>query len=115
MTQHIESNFPKMGEHALEGSLVNMSGARSPYTQPVARKGPAGDSESEPSAVRGGMQISGEHCGPTFRPVATVSYPNSPEVSQTGRGLRAIPSVASRTGNGDFWNDRASQSGQVIS
>lgn len=104
------SAFPKMGEHPLEGSLVNTSGERSPYTKTVARKGPAGDSETEGAPVRGHTQIS-EAQGPTFAPQTTIDFPNAPEASQTGRGMRRVPSSV---GNRDFWDDRASQSGKVI-
>lgn len=109
------SNFPKMGEHPLEGTIVNTSGNRSPYTYPRAKSGPSGDSETEPSIVRGvGSLATGEHSGPCFAPQTTISFPNSPESGQTGRGLRTVPSVASRSGNGGFWDQRTSQSGQVI-
>lgn len=110
------SKFPKMGEHPLEGSIINMSGQRSPYTMPVERKGASGDPlATGGTSVRGvGPDATGEHSGPCFTPQTTICFPNSPEASKTGRGMRTIPSVASKTGNGDFWNDRASQSGQVI-
>lgn len=106
-----ESQFPKMGEHPLEGSVVNMSGNRSPYTMPVERKGPSADGEAEPAGKRGVTMATGERNGPCFRPQATICYPNAPESGSTGRGMRTVPS---RTGNQDFWDNRASQSGEVI-
>lgn len=109
------SNFPKMGEHPLVGTIVNTSGNRSPYTTSRPKGGPAGDSESEPSAVRPvGRNATGENAGPMFAPQTTVVFPNSPEAAKTGRGLVTVPSVASKNGNGDFWDKRA-YTGQVIS
>lgn len=109
------SQFEKMGESPLVGSLVNVSGNRSPYTTAVPRKGaPSADGESEPNAHRGQTMATGEHSGPCFRPQTTLFWPNAPEQAATGRALRYLPSAGSKSGNGDFWNDRASQSGQVI-
>lgn len=106
------SQFPKMGEEPLTSHLVNASGDRSPYTIFAAKHGPSADSEPGDQAVRGvGPEATGEHSGPRFSPVTTVFYPNAPEYATTGRGMRTVPSKA---GVGDFWDDRASQSGQVI-
>lgn len=108
------SNFPKVGEHPLEGTIVNTSGNRSPYTHAEGRF-TGGDAMGGGMAVRGvGSDATGEHSGPAFAPQSTVVYNNSPEASQTGRGMRAIRSVASRSGNGGFWDQRSSQTGQVI-
>lgn len=108
-----QSQFPKMGEHEIEGSLTNMSGRPSPYTTPRPKGGPSGDGESEPSNHRGvGSTATGERNGPTFRPVTTLYKQNAAEASATQRAMRTVPSSL---GNRDFWNDRAaSQSGQVI-
>lgn len=107
----MSTSFPAMGEEPLTSHLVNISGDRSPYTTPVARKGPAGDSESEPAAVRGQTEIHDAH-GPTFRPQTTICYPNAPEASGTGRGMRTVPSSL---GNKDFWDMRNSGAdGEVI-
>jgi hypothetical protein len=106
-----QTQFPKMGEEPLTNSLVNVSGNRSPYTTAVARKGPSGDSESEPATHRGQTSMSGTHPGPAFRPQTTISYPNAPEASQTGRGMRTLPSAV---GNSPFWDRRADESGEVI-
>ena len=106
------SNFPKMGEEPLVGSVVNVSGNRSPYTMPQARKGPSGDALAMGgTAVRGvGHDATGENAGPCFAPQTTISFPNSPEASQTGRALRTVPSAV---GNRDFWDSRY-ESGQVL-
>lgn len=106
-----QSHFEKMGQNPLVGTVVNTSGNRSPYTQLRPKKGPSGDSESEPASVRGRTMIHEAH-GPTFRPVTTISYPNAPEHAATGRGMRTVPSSL---GNRDFWSARSVQGGEVIS
>jgi hypothetical protein len=99
------SAFPKMGEHPLEGSIVNMSGQRSPYTNPVARPVQGDAIAVGGTAVRGvGSNATGEHSGPCFAPQTTIAFPNSPESSQTGRALVTVPSKA---GSSDFWDNRA--------
>lgn len=109
------SQFPKMGEHPLEGNIVNVSGDRSPYTQSVAKYSGGDAIATSGTSIRGvGRDATGEKPGPAFAPQTTISFPNSPESSQTLRSLRTVPSVASKTGNGDFWDSRTSQSGQVI-
>jgi hypothetical protein len=107
------ATFPKMGEEPLTQHLVNCSGDRSPYTLRAPKGGPSGDAlATGGKANRGvGAMATGEHSGARFSPVMTIDYPNSPEHAQTGRGMRTVPSKA---GVSDFWNDRASQSGQVI-
>ena len=111
----VSSNFPKMGEHPLEGNIVNTSGDRSPYTHAEGRFTGGDAIATGGTAIRPvGGNATGEHSGPCFAPQTTVSFPNSPKASQTGRGLRPIRSVASKTGNGDFWDSRTSQTGQVI-
>lgn len=102
-----QTSFPKMGEHPLVGTLVNISGDRSPYTtsRPKAASGDA--IATGGTAIRGvGGNATGEHSGPVFAPQTAISFANSSEASQTGRGLRTIPSVASKSGNGDFWDKR---------
>jgi hypothetical protein len=109
-----QSQFPKMGEHPLEGSLVNMSGQRSPYTTAVPRNGASNDSPDDggDATHRGQMLMSGEHNGPTFRPVTTLYQQNAAAASDIGRGMRTVPSAL---GDRDFWDQRASSSGEVIS
>jgi hypothetical protein len=114
MSESVQSSFAKMGEHPLVGTIVNTSGNRSPYTHPVADPAQGDAIATGGTAIRGvGRDATGEHSGPVCSPQTTISYPNSPEAAQTGRGLRTVPSVASRTGNGDFW-DRRAFTGQVI-
>lgn len=103
MADNATSNFPKMGEFALTDSIVNVSGNRSPYTQVQARSGPSADENPGGTAVRGQMAMNGENPGPRFAPQTTISFPNAPEASQTGRGLRVVPSSI---GNRDFWDSR---------
>ena len=101
MTPTSTSSFEKMGDSGYEG-LMNMSGERSPYTMPQARKGPTTpDMGGSPAGGRGSSMIHEAH-GPTFRPVASQSY--APEYPETGRGMRT---VASSVGNRDFWASRA--------
>jgi HNH endonuclease len=103
MAENATSSFVKMGEEPLTSHLVNASANRG-NTMPVARKGPSSDSEPGTMAVRGtGRMTSGEVNGPSFSPVTRISFPNSPEMSQTGRGLRTVPSKA---GVSDFWQQR---------
>lgn len=107
----VSSNFPKMGEHPLEGSIVNTSGNRSPYTHPRPEYAPTGGQDAASAGGRGvGPMATGENAGPRFAPVTTISYPNSPEASETGRALRTVRSAI---GNRDFWDKRYA-SGEVI-
>jgi hypothetical protein len=110
-----QTSFVKMGDHPLEGSIINTSGDRSPYTHAVGRYSGGDAIATGGTAIRGvGGDATGEHSGPVFAPQTTISFPNSPEASQTGRALRIMPSVASKTGNGAFWDNRAFDGGQVI-
>lgn len=104
----MSTNFPTMGESALE-DFVNISGDRSKYTMQVPRKGPSADVLAQGgTAHRGQITMNGEHNGPCFRPVTKLPFKAEPE---TGRGMRTVPSSL---GNRDFWQQRASSSGQVI-
>lgn len=103
MADNATSNFPKMGENPMVGTLVNVSGNRSPYTHPVARPSQGDALATGGTAIRGASSMSGEHNGPRFAPVTTICFPNSPEASQTGRGLRTVKSAI---GNRDFWDRR---------
>jgi hypothetical protein len=94
--------FPKMGDDGYSG-LVNMSGNRSPYTTPVARKGPTTpDMGGGGAGGRSNGGVLHEGMGPQFRPVASRVY--APEYPPTGRSIRPVPS---RAGRGDFWTARA--------
>ena len=108
MSMTTVSSFPKMGDDGYQG-LVNMSGDRSAYTTPVARKGPTTPDMGGGNA--GGRSNGGvlhEGMGPTFRPVASSAY--APEYPETGRNIRPIPSSANRN---DFWTARAAAGGNV--
>src|SRR5215472_6202311 len=106
------SNFPKMGEHPLEGNVVNVSGERSPYTNNRPKGGPTSDSEPGIQAVRGvGAMATGENAGPVFAPQTTISFPNSPEAATTGRAVKTVPSA---TRGGRFWHGARAEAGQVI-
>lgn len=102
------SDFPKMGETAYDG-LMNMSGQRSPYTIPQARKGPTSpDTGGENKSNRSAAMLH-EGMGPTFRPVA--SKVQGSEYPETGRGMRTVPSSV---GNRDFWASRGDYAGETI-
>lgn len=109
------STFEKMGETELTSHLVNVSGDRSKYTTPVAKKGPgAQDSIDGPTSTRGrGKTATGESNGPKFAPQTQICYTNDPVAHGTGRGMRQ---VASAVGNRDFWSARASNNddGQTL-
>lgn len=112
MAENATTHFPKMGEHPLEGSIVNTSGNRSPYTHPRPEYAPTGAMDPATAGGRGsGAMATGENAGPRFAPVVTISYPNAPESAQTGRALRTVPSAI---GNRDFWNARSAFVGPVI-
>jgi hypothetical protein len=108
MADMTTSSFPKMGENPLVGTIVNISGNRSPYTHPVALP-----SQGDAAAIGGtsirsvGSDATGENAGPRFAPVTMICFPNDPAASQTGRGLRIVRSAV---GNSDFW-DRRYESG----
>lgn len=96
----VSSSFPKMGDDGMTG-LVNVSGQRSPYTMPQARKGPTSpDMGGSPASHRGSTMLH-EGNGPTFRPVASQVY--ATEYAATGRNTRMVPSAV---GNRDFWAAR---------
>lgn len=95
------SSFPKMGDEGY-ASLMNMSGQRSPYTMEQPRKGPTTPDMGGGGAGGRGSTMIHEGHGPTFRPVASASYPT--EYAATGRNVRQVPSAV---GNRDFWTSRA--------
>lgn len=106
-TPTITTQFEKIGDQGFE-QVMNMSGQRSPYTMPRGRMGPTqpdlggGNGSSRKSAT-----LIKEAHGPTFTPVASRTF--AADYPETGRGIRVMPS---RTGLGDFWNQR--QDGQTI-
>lgn len=104
------TSFPKIGDEPLTSHLVNVSGDRSRYTMPVPRKGPSGDQMDGPTGHRGATSMSGEHNGPRFRPVTTLYAQNAAAASDTGRGMRTLPSAM----RSPFWDKRNTASGAVI-
>lgn len=103
------STFPKMGDDYLTDHLVNVSGNRSPYTMPVARKGPKQDNDVNVGTKKNrSASLIHEANGPACTIVAKICYPNAPEHNQTQRGLKTVPSSV---GNRDFWGARASDNG----
>jgi hypothetical protein len=111
MADNETTHFATMGEFPLE-DFINVSGQRSGYTQPVQKKGPgAQDSMDGPGGGRGRGPVLKEGNGPHFAVQTQICYTNDPVAHGTGRGMRK---VASAVGNRDFWDDRASQSGQTI-
>ena len=96
------STFEKMGDSGYAG-LVNMSGDRSPYTTPVARKGPTTpDVGGGGAGGRANGGVLHEGMGPQFRPISSHLY--AEDYAATGKHIRQVPSSV---GNRDFWNARA--------
>lgn len=106
-TETTTDTFEKMGDY---DQVMNMSGQRSPYTMPQARKGPTSpDMGGGNGSARKGATLIHEAHGPAFTPVATRGQ--APEYPATGRAIRTVPSAV---GNRDFWDRRADQGGEVI-
>jgi hypothetical protein len=104
MTDAVSTSFPVMGDSGIIDHVVNMSGNRSPYTTPVAKKGPAGDSIDGPTGgPRVQTEVNAEVLGPMCSPQTTLFYPNAADHDKTGRNTIIVPS---RSGVGDFWNSR---------
>jgi hypothetical protein len=93
------STFAKMGDEELTSHLVNVSGQRSPYTMPVAKKSTTTDQGPVGGTAHRSAKLIKNANGPACTPVATISYENAPEKNLVGRGLRTVPSKA---GLGDF-------------
>lgn len=107
VTPTVTTQFEKMGDAGYE-QVLNLSGDRSPYTMPQGRKGPTSpDLGGGNGSSRKGATLIREAHGPTFAPVASRTFASS--YPETTRGIHTVPS---RTGLGDFWNQR--QGGQVI-
>lgn len=108
MTDPVHTNFPPMGPHGIEQSVVNISGQRSPYTRMLpVQGGPAGVGIDGPTAPAGGAQpaklVNAEVLGPCCKPITTTYYPNADESRSTGRNVKLL---APRTGTSDFWQQR---------
>lgn len=105
-TETTTDAFEKVGDY---DNVMNMSGQRSPYTMPEARKGPMNDDIGGGGAGGLGHTMIHEAHGPTFRPVATRGW--AADYAATGRAIHTVPSAV---GNRDFWDRRADQGGEVI-
>lgn len=103
MGEKVVTTFPTMGEHPLEGSVVNMSGARSPYTKLAGGNQGKSDAPDSSDSVAGATLIK-EANGPQCAPVTTIAYPNAPESNQSMRNVKLMPS---KSGVSDFWAQRA--------
>ena len=103
------TDFPKVGD--VVAHCVNMSGQRSPYTIPQARKGPTSpDMGGGNGSARRSPSLIHDAQGPTLRPVATRGF--APEYPETTRAIRTVPSAIGVRG---FWQSRAdSNMGDVI-
>jgi hypothetical protein len=103
VSDKVTTVFPTMGQYPVSGSLVNMSGERSPYTKTVPRKGPTSDAPDSAGGSR--SQVAKDYNGPRCSPVTTIAYPNSPESGATQRNVRLMPKGSGTTA--DFWAKRA--------
>jgi hypothetical protein len=90
------TNFPTMGTSAAYAE--NLSGAPSGNTTFVPKKGSAGGAGDPATATVRPHVL--ERNGFKGAPQMTMSYPQAPEASQTGRNVRLVPSAL---GNRDFY------------
>jgi hypothetical protein len=103
----IKTSFEPMGPSGM-GAVVNISGARSPYTKAVPVGGvPSGVGIDGPTAPAGAAQpatlVNAEVLGPCCKPITTLYYPNAAGHEQTGRNVKLL---APRTGTSSFWDQR---------
>ena len=111
MSSTITTHFETMGSNPLVGTVVNVSGDRSPYTIPTARKGPSSDVlATGGKANKGATLMSGTHNGAKFSPQTKICFPNAPEASATGRGMRTVP----KAGNSFASARRSTNSDDVV-
>ena len=104
MSDEVRTTFPVMGSEGIASSVVNMSGARSPYTQLAPRQGvPSGDDLPSATGARSQTMTNAEVLGPCCAPQTTLFYPNAADHASTGRNVKLMPS---RSGVSDFWNER---------
>lgn len=95
MAEKSTSQFEKMGDDIL-GSVVNISGQRTPYTMPVMKPG-YGKNPTPPSSGEGtranrsqnSVLIRNAH-GPKPRIVSTICYPNSDEQGKVYRNVYKV-------------------------
>jgi hypothetical protein len=95
------SSFPPMGDGWI-AHVVNTSGARSPYTKPVGKKGP-GSADNPASPAKGNRsattaKMGSEVNGPSGKIVAKISYDNDPNAGLTQRNVRKVNSSNSFMG-----------------
>lgn len=111
MSDMTRTDFPVMGDAGIPESVVNLSGARSPYTQAVPKGGvPAGISIDGPTgAPRKATEVNAEVLGPMCAPQTTLFFPNAADHEKTGGNTRIVPS---RSGVSDMWATR--QEGPVL-
>jgi hypothetical protein len=104
MADNATSSFPTMGE-SLIGQIVNISGDRTPYTKPMAKKGFGKSGTGDPGrkANRGRSMIRNAN-GPACHIVTTIAYPNSGEAGKTFRNMKRV------TGGNQFYSARAAAS-----
>ena len=102
MADNETSNFPKMGESII-GSVVNISGQRSPYTKPTPKKNTQGGNvpgvgdkrnKGRTELSQGGASESTSPypaSGPRPSITAKICYPNSGgEAGKTQRNLKRV-------------------------
>lgn len=102
-TDNYTTSFPKMGDEGIPSSVVNMSGARSPYTQTVPKHTEGRGASPTGKKVNRGASMIHEANGPACKIVDKISYANSPEAGQTQRNTKIMKSAM---GAGDFWSSR---------
>lgn len=108
MKDSVTTEFPKMGDEGIPSSVCNLSGQRSPYTMPVAKKyAPSGRDPGVGTKKNKGRTLIKEAQGPRGVPVQTIVYPNAPDGAQGG-GQKRTYTVKSALGDRDFFKSRAS-------
>jgi hypothetical protein len=91
MSDKSTTQFPKMGDEAITKHVVNISGQRSPYTKPEAKKGFAkGSLPNSEHADRGASSMSGTNPGPRCYIQEKIAYPNSPESAKVLRNTKRV-------------------------
>lgn len=99
--QQPKGDFATMGP--ANANAVNASGAPSPYTKPVAKKGGSGGMIAAATANHRAAIL--ERNGASLRISATLYKANAAEASLVQRRVRIVPSSL---GNRDFWDARQS-------
>lgn len=111
ITETTTTQFEVMGDSGIPKSVCNLSGQRSRYTMQGKGVGSV-TSDADPAigtkANRRGREIKDAN-GPSCKIQAKISFPNSPEASNTGRNVKTVPSAI---GNRDFWQKR-SEGGKI--